>query len=463
MNAPLKPTATNVLTANSNASTAILNDLVSRMNAQGGGTMQEEQKAAFSRWLERHSTSTASADAPNQADKVTKAAARVTEGHQRPGQEIKAAVQAEAPDQPQAKLKTQKNEATKQKVVAKKDSTPAAQKNEGTGKAEASKDADDEVKFATQMGEGTAIVRELLPPTDIQRGDPAAMMAWLSGLSQSDDQLAQAQMDATAAGLGKSEGRDGHASSVAALHALLSGRSEDKNVSGPVDLTAGDAKKTDPKAIGLDTSAWQMAQSTAQLVLQTGKGASDFETRLEALMNPSMQSAPPAIGLGQQTAATRDAQEVINNPVTSAQFGDELAEKIAMFVKVAKDDGPLTAELRLNPVDMGPINVRIEVDGANAHVDFAATVLETRQAIEASLSALSSSLEEVGLSLTGGNVSSQTADQQARQFEGRQSEPGSSGRQVGMGDSRRQDAQEATMRPVHISRFNSQGGLDLYA
>lgn len=461
MNAPLKPTATNVLTSNSNASTAILNDLVSRMNAQAGGTMQEEQKTAFSRWLERHSTNTASADAPNQADKVTKAAARASDVQHRTGQEVKASVHADAPERPNTKAKTLKNDANKSKPVAKKEATPSAHKAEGKDKAEAQA-TDDEVKFATQMGEGSAIVRELLPPTDVQRGDPAAMMAWLAGLSQSDEQLAQAQADAKAAGLGKSEGRDGHASSVAALHALLSGRSEDKSVQGATELIGGDTKKSDPK--GLDVSAWQAAQSTAQLAMQNTKGTFDLESRLESLMNPAVQGTPPGIGMGPQTAATRDAQEVIHNPVTSAQFSDELAEKVAMFVKVAKDDGPLTAELRLNPVDMGPINVRIEVDGANAHVDFAATVLETRQAIEASLSALSSSLEEVGLSLTGGNVSSQTPDQQAGQFGGRQPESGAPGRTTANGsDTRRNDVQEATMRPVHINRFNPQGGLDLYA
>ncbi|MDE2076237.1 MAG: hypothetical protein KGI91_04065, partial [Burkholderiales bacterium] len=71
MNAPLKPTAMNVLTTSSTPSSAVLNDLVSRMNAQTGGTMQEEQKAAFSKWLERHTSSTASADAVNQAAKAT--------------------------------------------------------------------------------------------------------------------------------------------------------------------------------------------------------------------------------------------------------------------------------------------------------------------------------------------------------------------------------------------------------
>lgn len=460
MNAPLKPTATNVLTSNSNASTAILNDLVSRMNTQAGGTMKEEQKAAFSRWLERHSSNTASADAPNQADKIAKVAARAAEGQHRTGQEAKA-LHSEAPEHPHGKPKALKNDAAKQKPVAKKEAAAPQHKAESKDKADVQA-KEDEVKFATQMGEGSAIVRELLPPTDVQRGDPAAMMAWLAGLSQSDEQLAQAQADAKAAGLGKSEGRDGHASSVAALHALLSGRSEDKSVQGATELIGGDTKKSDPK--GLDVSAWQTAQSTAQLVMQNTKGTFDLESRLESLMNPAIQGTPPGMGMGPQTAATRDAQEVIHNPVTSAQFGDELAEKVAMFVKVAKDDGPLTAELRLNPVDMGPINVRIEVDGTHAHVDFAATVQETRQAIEASLSALSSSLEEVGLSLTGGNVSSQTPDQQAGQFGGRQPESGAPGRMTNNGsEPRRNDVQEATMRPVHINRFNPQGGLDLYA
>ena len=55
------------------------------------------------------------------------------------------------------------------------------------------------------------------------------------------------------------------------------------------------------------------------------------------------------------------------------------------------------------------------LDGTAAHVDFAAAAHETRQAIEASLSALSSALNDVGLSLTGGGVSSQTQQQSLAQ------------------------------------------------
>ena len=76
MNAQLKPTATNVLASSTSGSTSILNDLVSKMNAQTGGAMQDEQKAAFSKWLERHTTSTASADAVKQSAKAMPVQAR---------------------------------------------------------------------------------------------------------------------------------------------------------------------------------------------------------------------------------------------------------------------------------------------------------------------------------------------------------------------------------------------------
>jgi len=124
----------------------------------------------------------------------------------------------------------------------------------------------------------------------------------------------------------------------------------------------------------------------------------------------------------------------------------------------------MTAELKLNPAEMGPINIKIAVDGQAARIDFAATALETRQAIEASLGNLSKALEEVGLSLTGGDVSSQFRD--AR---GQGQDPGARGMGTGEGrpeaaadglvDGTPRDLGAATAR---VSR-SGLGGLDLYA
>jgi flagellar hook-length control protein FliK len=163
-------------------------------------------------------------------------------------------------------------------------------------------------------------------------------------------------------------------------------------------------------------------------------------------------------------AVSNHVTDNLQSPVTSPQFADELAEKVTMFMRMAKDDGTMTAELHLNPAEMGPINIKIALDGQNAQIDFAAAALETRQALEASMPLLSSALDEVGLSLTGGGVSSQAQQQgfgQAFSQSGGSSPDGRSTGRVGRTGPDGQD--EPVTRSVNVARLTQKGGLDLYA
>lgn len=473
MNASLKPTATNVLTSNSNASSTVLNDLVSRMNAQTGGAMQEEQKAAFSKWLERHSNSTASADAINQSAKAIPVQVRAP---QTPAHHEAPRAQAQSAHADNASAKANANRKAEQtpskngpaKTANKNQADASAKTGDRADKVDGKDTDDDEVAFSTPVGDGTAVVRELQPPKDVQRGDPASMMAWLSGLAQSDAQLSQAQSDAKEAGLGKSEGRNGTSSSVAALQSLLAGRGEQG--ASTVGLDANQLSLLQGKAdqSGLDVGAWQASQAMAQLSLQSAMGSASDASSDPLAGFAAVQNAQLAQTSGFEGAqGAKHVSETLHTPMASPQFADELAEKVSLFVKASAVDGPMTAELHLNPAEMGPINIKIAVDGQNAQVDFAAAALETRKAIEASMPMLSSALDEVGLSLTGGGVSSQTPQQQFGQSNGQSD--GSSDRSTGRVGDRRigrvggEEGDEPAMRSVNVARLSQRGGLDLYA
>lgn len=474
MNAQLKPTATNVLASSTSGSTSILNDLVSKMNAQTGGAMQDEQKAAFSKWLERHTTSTASADAVKQSAKAMPVQARSSQTTQpavnrepKPmhAEHSHADAQAVAKQQANRKAEQTPNKNAQAKAGRKDQADASAKTSKPTDETSVEKSDADEVAFRTQLGEGTAIVRELLPPSDVQRGDPASMMAWLAGLTQSDAQLAQAQADAKEAGLGKSEGRDGTDSNVAALKALLSGRGESGVATTALDQQHGRANMGKAEAGGLDVSAWQASQAMAQLSLQSSisaRSGSEGGTDPFAALAAAQGSQLARSNL-EGNAVNNHVTDTLQSPVTSPQFADELAEKVTMFMRMAKDDGTMTAELHLNPAEMGPINIKIALDGQNAQIDFAAAALETRQALEASMPMLSSALDEVGLSLTGGGVSSQAQQQgfgQAFSQSGGSPEGRSTGR-VGPGGTDMPD--ESVTRSVNVARLTQKGGLDLYA
>lgn len=113
----------------------------------------------------------------------------------------------------------------------------------------------------------------------------------------------------------------------------------------------------------------------------------------------------PGQSAGASSVAAFHAVEQLSHPVGSSQFVDELVGRVGMFVRGPAQNGPMTAELHLNPTDMGPVQVRIELDGAQAQVHFMAHQADTRQAIEASLASLGDNLRDAGLQLTQANVS----------------------------------------------------------
>ncbi len=101
---------------------------------------------------------------------------------------------------------------------------------------------------------------------------------------------------------------------------------------------------------------------------------------------------------GNSTAqpATFDVQA----PVGSAAFAAEAGYQLSVLVQ----GGIETAQLQLNPAEMGPVTVQIVLDGQNAQVLLTASEASTRQALEASMPELASNLREAGLTLTGGGV-----------------------------------------------------------
>ncbi len=167
---------------------------------------------------------------------------------------------------------------------------------------------------------------------------------------------------------------------------------------------------------------------------------------LTALAASSAVQAPAAPG----TAAATDATAVIEAPVTSTAFAAEAGYRIAVMVR----EGVTSAQLQLNPAEMGPVTVQIVVDGQSAQVHLAAAQADTRQALEASMPQLASSLREAGLTLTGGGV-----------FEQAQQQPGAQ-QNAGSGNARggRQGPGDETPRTARGgSGWQPRGMVDLVA
>ncbi|MFY9478213.1 MAG: flagellar hook-length control protein FliK [Aquabacterium sp.] len=403
--------------------------------------------------------------AANQALRAKAAVHNTTQLQPKPPQSAPKPAQNEsqASASQQAAKQAQKNNQAKtaqdQRAKAKQadDTDKAEARVDKTGKADrtqakgdAKEQGADEVKFSTAQGEGAAQVRELQPPAGVS-SDPAAMMAWLSTLSQGGE--AAQGLDADGALT------DGAATAAGTAQAPdLQGAAGGKGASLPTataalttQLLGQQSGKVDPKALVSESQG-----AVAALAAQDKASPLDFN----ALMAREMSR--PA---GPSGAVATHASATLPTPVDSPDFKQALAERVGMWVAGTPANGQMTAELRLNPEDMGPVHIRIVMDGQNAQVDFAAAHAETRQALEASLPALSSALEDAGLSLAGGGVSDQSASQswaqqQQGQGDGQARSMAWSGRGL-VAEQAGVDAQ-ASLQPVPRPAARP-GGLDLYA
>ena len=111
-------------------------------------------------------------------------------------------------------------------------------------------------------------------------------------------------------------------------------------------------------------------------------------------------ATPPAAASAGVTTSPALAEARIAAPIDSPAFGPALGAQVSLFVR----NGLHSASLQLNPAEMGPVSVRIALEGSTAQVEFQADRASTRQAIEASLPALAAALRDAGINLAGGGV-----------------------------------------------------------
>lgn len=139
---------------------------------------------------------------------------------------------------------------------------------------------------------------------------------------------------------------------------------------------------------------------------------------------PQVVAAPPTVQVvnaSQFNAANALAAEQISTRVGSAGWDKAVGQKVVWMV----GEGLQSAELTLNPPDLGPLQVVLKVSNDQASANFSSAQPEVREALEAALPRLKQMLSDAGVQLSGFSVNSQSAgqgqsfaDQQARSTSG---------------------------------------------
>lgn len=206
-----------------------------------------------------------------------------------------------------------------------------------------------------------------------------------------------------------------------------------------------------PEAKASSASAWQAAAEQAALPVN-GESAKAEVAALNAAVGANAALAAPVAAKPAETAAAAPVHVPV--PVTSPEFPQALGVQISVLAR----DGIQQAELHLNPAEMGPLSIKIAIEGNQAQVNFGADSAVTRNAIENGLPELATALREAGFTLSGGGVHQQASGRR----DGAQDSEGNQDGSRGVNRISNNDDVPAA-QSVTLRGRTSAGGVDLYA
>jgi flagellar hook-length control protein FliK len=168
----------------------------------------------------------------------------------------------------------------------------------------------------------------------------------------------------------------------------------------------------DAPAARADTTAGEFAaiREIALRDLQAPDGNRHVSSAEAALSSLNLPQATERPGQTQATALLE-----VGAPVSGPGFADALSRQVVWMV----DKDAQVAELRINPPELGPVEVRLTLSGDEASAQFVSAHAEVRNAIESAISRLREAMAEAGIQLGETTVSAESFREQASADESR--------------------------------------------
>jgi flagellar hook-length control protein FliK len=176
-------------------------------------------------------------------------------------------------------------------------------------------------------------------------------------------------------------------------------------------LRRGDTAKAAPQAAA-DTAAGLSGAGEAPREIPQDRSQGGEPRFADALGHAAAQAgaAPAPLVNGAEAGTPAAAAPVdprVDTPVHDAGFGSAVGVTISRLAK----EGLHQASLQLNPAELGPVAVRIEMQGQEARLSLSAAHAETRALLDASLPALTEAFRADGLVLAASEVSDMGREQ----------------------------------------------------
>lgn len=241
----------------------------------------------------------------------------------------------------------------------------------------------------------------LQTPPVMQDNQPAITAAAVSAAADATQVDPAVQLPTAAAAIGTMTYASPLATAGAAIKqdtGALQSRQSDK--SAKVDLPLAAANN----AVAAEELSAQASLKSA------GAKAQDFSAAMSESLNGVTNGMQPVqqAGLHALQQQVANTAEKLTPRVGTPAWDQALGQKVVWMVAGDQQSASLT----LNPPDLGPLQVVLNVSNSQANATFIAAQPEVRQALEAALPKLRDMLGEAGIQLGQASVNSGTPNQQ---------------------------------------------------
>lgn len=169
-----------------------------------------------------------------------------------------------------------------------------------------------------------------------------------------------------------------------------------------IDLNVNERSASDKFSLELKGFAQEVRRDNID---EKNRDAREFKVA-ELPKTESIPSAPPvqATQATLETASVSAASNFIGPRIGSKAWDQAMGQKIVWMVA----GGEQSAQLTLNPPDLGPVQVVLSISDNQVDASFVSSHLDVREAIEAAAPKLREMMDSAGISLAGFSVSAQS-------------------------------------------------------
>jgi flagellar hook-length control protein FliK len=158
-----------------------------------------------------------------------------------------------------------------------------------------------------------------------------------------------------------------------------------------------------------DDTAQQQAGIFGSALAPAAKQDADNATMT---INTTASIAPVISNASSAQASAPISSAVLSAPLGSSEWQQTLSQHVTMFTR----QGQQSAELHLHPEDLGQVQISLKLDDNLAQIQMVSPHSHVRQALEAALPTLRTSLAENGIQLGQSSISSESFAGQQQSF-----------------------------------------------